>query len=514
MGINKLFKPNNQNQFGVNVSTNIISYAVNLLLGLWFTPYLIAHLGVDSYGLYPLAYSVTIYMSLLTLALNGAVGRYLAIDLQTKSFESANKTFNTALFGSIIISIISLPFIVGFVLLVPTIFNIPSGQETATQLLFFFVMISFFVTTIGSCFSVSTWAKSRFDLRNAIIIPSNIIRVLVVVILFSLTLPSIWFVGIGILFSSLFGFLGDMYIWRKLTPELNISIQNFDKSRIRDLTNMGGWMVVNQIGMLLLLYVDLFVANIGLGAKVAGEYGTLIQFSSLLRGVAGTVSSVLTPIVLAKYAVNDLKQISYLSIQAVRLMAIAVGIPVGLICGFGKPFLELWLGPDFGNLILLLVIILFHLPINLAVMPLFGIQVTMNRVKIPGTVTLIMGVVNVLLALLFVFILHWGALGIAGAGAIVLTITYALFTSIYTAQIQKLPWLTYLKAIIPGVYVPAFVGLISWFITTKYLIGNWFEMVGISGITGLACVILVYLFVFNSSDKKLIQSFIPHRSNE
>jgi membrane protein EpsK len=450
-------------------------------------------------------------MSLITMALNGAVGRYLTIDLQKNSIDSANKTFNTALFGILIISLISIPFLIGFVFFVPKIFDIPSGQEIATQILFFFVMSSFFVTTIGSSFSISTWAKSRFDLRNAVIIPTNIIRVLVVVILFRLIVPSIWIVGLGIFISSLFGLFGDIYIWKRLTPELKISPRKFDLSRIRELTNMGGWMVISQIGTLLILYIDLVVANIMLGPKVAGEYGTLIQFSALLRGVAGTVAGVLTPIVLAKYAVNDLKSITSLSLLAVRLMGIAIGFLVGLICGFGKPFLELWLGADFGRLGLLLAIIVFHLPINLAVLPLIGIQITLNKVKIPGLVTLVMGVVNILLAIFFIKFLNMGAYGIAAAGAIVLTLIYSLFTSIYTAYIQNYSWKIYLKALFPGILVPTLVGSISWFITTQYAIRNWLEMISIGSITGIVCVIIIYLFILNLEDKKFLLTIIPRR---
>ena len=499
----------NHRQFGINVSSNVLAYGVNLLIGLWLTPYLITKLGVESYGLYPLANSVTSYMSLITLALNGAYGRYLAIDMQRKAITDANKTFNTSLFGSIIITTISLPFVIGFVFAIPYVFNIPLGQENNTQILFFLIMISFFVTTIESCFSVSTWAKSRFDLQNIVIISSQLFRLLCIVIIFQLTNPNIWIVGLAMLLSSMLGLFGNFYFWRKLTPELRINYRHFDRSRVNDLFSMGGWMVVNQIGALLFQSTSLIIANISLGVKIAGEYGSIILFSSLLRGLSSTASSVLTPMVLEKYAMNDLSRISSLSTQAIRLLGITIGIPVGLICGFGKPILSLWLGESFSHLWLLLGITLIYLPFNLAVTPLFAIQTTLNKVKLPGIMSLIFGIINIFLALVFIEKFNLGAIGIAGAGAIVLTMKNALFTPIYGATIQKNPWYTYLKSLIPGLVVSISIIIISIGFLQFFEIDKWLELILLLGITSCISLLLIYVFVLKIEDKKFFQSFIP-----
>lgn len=484
---------------------------MNLIIGLWLTPYLITNLGVENYGLYPLANSITSYLSLITLALNGAVGRYLAIEIQKRNFTDANKTFNTALFGSTLISIFTLPLIFLFINAVPQIFDIPAGQERNSQLLFFFIMVSFFVTTIESCFSVSTWAKNRFDLRNAIVIITNIVRVVSIIIMFTTIDPIIWFIGFSIFIASIFSLIGNIFLWKKLTPELVISFYNFDKARIRILSSMGIWILINQIGALLFLNMDIVIANIGLGAKIAGEYGTILIFSILIRGFASTISSVLTPIIIEKYAHGEIERIISLSFQAVKLLGIAVGVIVGLICGFSEPFLGLWLGKNFESLWLLLVIIVIHLPINLSVLPLFAIQVTLNRVKIPGLVTLAMGLLNLLLALFFIYVLNWGAYGIAGAAAIVLTLKNAIFTPIYGAKIQKLQWRTYIFAIFPGMVVAIITALISWWIASINFVNNWVQLILLGTIAVLLSLVIIQIFILNKNDKIFLQNFIPRK---
>ena len=505
---------NPHKKFSINVISNILAYSISLLIGFWFTPYLIRTLGVAAYGLIPLASSITLYFSLITLSINGSVGRFLTIDLQNNNYDEANITFNTAFVGLIVIAIVSLPFLLAMVIAVPYVFQIPIGSENSSKILFLLVFLSFFVTEVDACFAVSSWAKSRFDLRNIVIVISNIVRIVIVVFFFTFSKPSISYVGVGLFIAAIIGLVGDLFLWRFLTPELYVAPKQFDRARIRTLFGMGGWIIVNQIGSLLFLNIDLIVANLVLGAKIAGEYGSILIFSSLMRGLAVMVTGVFVPLVVTKYALNDLVGMTRISVQAVRLMGLAVALPIGLFCGLSEPFLQLWLGNNFGSLWLLLVLMLFHLPINLAVTPLFGIQVAMNKVKIPGIVTLVLGVGNLLLALFFTLVLKWGAYGIAAAAAIVLTLKNAIFTPIYGAYIQDRPWYTYIRVIIPGSVAALVIGIVSFGTVILISIQSWESLILVGTMITILYLVALYLFGLKIEDKSLILSFMPfHRES-
>jgi len=77
--------------------------------------------------------------------------------------------------------------------------------------LFLLVILTFFVDEIDTCFSVSSWAKSRFDLQNIVQIISNIVRILVVVALFSILQPNVAFVGLGTLLAAIISLIGDLF---------------------------------------------------------------------------------------------------------------------------------------------------------------------------------------------------------------------------------------------------------------------------------------------------------------
>jgi O-antigen/teichoic acid export membrane protein len=499
---------NSKKQFIINIASNGILFTANILFGLWMIPYMITNLGVAIYGLIPLATSVTAYLDLFTLALTGSVGRFLTIEIQRGDYGSANRVFNTALFAALIIGAAIIPFLVVLILFLPTIFNIPIGQERNSQLLFFAVMMSFIVSAVQSVFSVPSWAKSRFDLRNAITINSLAIRVIIIVTFFLNSKPEVWQVGFAILCSSIFVLIGNISLSKYLASYLKINRLDFDLSRLSEILKMGGWLVINQVGTHLFLHIDLIVINLILGSEMAGKYGSILLFSFLLRNLAGMISGVLSPNIMTKYAVNDLKGIIRISKQSIKLLGLTLSIPIGMICGMSRPFLSLWLGREFLDLSGLLILLTAHLSINLAVLPLFGIQTALNKVRIPGIVTFIMGLLNLILAILFVSFTDLNIMGVALAGAIVLTTKNAIFTPLYSSYIQKVSWRTYILPIVFAIFSTALVGVASYFVTIFFVIETWYDIVFIGSLFLISIILLQYFFVLDTEDRALISSFI------
>ena len=108
------------------------------------------------------------------------------------------------------------------------------------------------------------------------------------------------------------------------------------------------------------------------------------------------------------------------------------------MCGFSEPLLRLYPGPEFSGFGPLLFLMAAHLCINVAVLPLLGLQLAANRVKTLALVTIVMGLANLGLALLLAGPAGWGLYGIAAAGAIMLTAKNVCFTP----PTQRNPWQT------------------------------------------------------------------------
>jgi membrane protein EpsK len=465
-------------------------------------------LGISVYGIVPLANWVIPYMSILTGGLNAAISRFLAIDLNREDEAAANRTFNTALAGSVGVVAALLPVGLTLAWLFPMLFRVPPGLENETRLLFGCVLLTFFLTTIGSNFAVSTLILHRFDLRNLVKGLTMATRVGLVVLLFTLLPERLWYVGAGFVVSAIGSFAGDWLWWRKLTPQLCVRLSAFDRARLGELLGMSGWTVVNRVGTLLFERVNLLVVNVYFGAEATGQYGTVVLFSILIYTLAETGASVLSPAIVGRYALQDFEGMRRLVSRAVKLMGIALALPIGLLCGFSRPLLNIWLGPDFQNLNILLIVLVGHLGINLATRPLTYVLTSYNKVRVQGIVTLILGVVNLGLAITLARWGVWGAVGVAAVSAIVLTVKNLFFLSGYSAHVMHLRWWTFYPTLVAGAVGTLAVGLGGYSLTQIWWPDNWFGLGGMVIAVSLGYGVIAYLVSLNREDRQILSSLI------
>lgn len=492
-----------------NLLANIIYFVLNVIIGLFLVPFFIDSLGVASYALVPLATSLTSYVNLVVQSLNTSVSRYLTIDLQRNEFEKANVTFNTALFGTLGIILLMLPFVILISYYAPSFFEIPAGQENATRILLLGVISSFLLQAWGSNFGVSLFAYNRLDLQNLINIINIIIQVGLIVLLFKLYSPSLVYIGLAYLIGAAIAFTVTILLSRKINPHLKINIRDLRISMVKEITGTSVWVIINQIGSLLFLQIDLIVVNKLFGTAAGGEYSIALTWSMLLRTIAGMLVGILTPIILTYYAKERIDELIKISKSTVKLTGLVMALPIGYICGFTSQLLSLWVGPEFAKLSLLTFVMLSHLIINLPVMPLFAINASYNKVRIPGIVTFWMGIGNAFLAVVLSSFTGWGYYGVAIAGAIMLTLKNAFFTPWYATKVLGISRVTFKSSVLQGVLAMLIITgiskIISYFIP---ILG--FETLIICGIIEtLVYVSVLWIFILEDFERQLIISILP-----
>ena len=80
-----------------NLMLNILNLVCNVIVGLYYTPYLVRSLGVVAYGIVPLALIVNQFIVVVTGALTSALTRFYSIELQKKEYERASRSLSTSL---------------------------------------------------------------------------------------------------------------------------------------------------------------------------------------------------------------------------------------------------------------------------------------------------------------------------------------------------------------------------------------------------------------------------------
>jgi O-antigen/teichoic acid export membrane protein len=499
-------------QMPKNLIANILYFILNVLIGLFLVPYFIDKLGVASYGLIPLATSLTSYVNLVTQSLNSSVSRYLTIDLQKRDYKKANITFNTSLFGTFGVTLLTVPILVIVSYYSPLFFDIPIDQRQDAFLLFLGVMGSLLVRTWGGNFGVSLFAYNRLDLQNIINSINLVLQVVFIIISFSLSSPKLSYIGYSYFIAAVVALFITIILSKKVNPHFKVKIQDFKSSRLKELMGTGGWMTIDQIGSLLLFQMDIILVNKLFGTVAGGEYSIVLMWSALIRTIAGMLVGVLTPVILTYYAQKKFEELVVLSKSAVKIMGLSMALPIGLICGFSPLILSLWVGPDFARLSPLMWILLGHLAINMSVLPLFPMNVAYNKLRIPAIATIFLGVANLLLAIILSTTTGWGYYGVAVAGTIVLTARHFFFVPMYATKVLKMsknPFKsTMIQVFLSTVIVAGTASITYYFIN----ISSAPAFIFICGIISLAYLLLTWSIFMNESERRIIESFISSSS--
>lgn len=477
------------------------------------TPYLLKHIGAAAYGLIPLAGLFTQYAAMITEEISKSVNRFLTIEIQ-KDGGRPNRVFNSSFALYTLLILFQIPvFIVGLSY-ADQLFSIPAELMTDALLLLGFSAGSFLLSLLGAVFNVSIFSKNRLDIGNALVIGQLILRLTLIVTCFSVWGPKLRYIGYVDFGLQFIMFLTSIYYCRQLTPELTIDFKQVDWKILGPVFKMSSWTLVNRLGSILFLRSDIWIINRFISPVAAGQYAAILVIANFIRQLASQVSGQLAPTIMTFWAKEDLHNLRRLLSFSVKVLSLGLAIPVGLICFNGGEVLGLWLDSSYVNLALLLFVMMVHMPINTGILPLFTLNTASNSVKLPAMITLAMGIVNVVLSYVLGVTYGYGAMGVAIATAIVLTLKNAFFIPIYGASVLNLPRMSFLGATFGSVVMLGVVYLLN-----LVPIRTWLHLED-AGFGGLAvqaafvcacCAALAWYVIISKDEKRVLTGMLPAR---
>ncbi|HMK47166.1 MAG TPA: hypothetical protein VK436_11125 [Methanocella sp.] len=526
-GVDKNIETNKKiaTQVPRNLIMNVIFFALNMSVGMALTPFFLTSLGKDAYHFIYLAISFTGYVAIVVLSLNTAVSRFLTVDLQKNDYKSASKTFNTAIIGLSALIVLMIPILIVIGYNISYIFTIPSTVPAKdVSWLILGIFASFLITSWTGNFTVQLFALNRIDLQVIVNATLFLTQNGLTVLFFQLYHPSLVYVGLAYPIGAICASIMSITLSRLVCPHLKISPSQFDFTQLKTLFSMSSWAIVNQIGTLLFIQIDLIVIN-KLCTSVAGQYTAVLSLVAILRNIAATISGVLVPVVYTYYAKKQTETLVRMVVSAVKIMGIFMALPIGLLCGFSGQILTIWLdsmGKPIGftpaDFAPLLVLMAFHLTINLSVLPLFAINLAYNKIRTPGIVTLVMGIGNFSLAVALPLLIMHGFdrsdiayYGVAGAGAIVLTLKNAIFTPWYTGRIMGINPTIFLKSMITGVVCTTLIAIVSYAVAKSGIIPitSFATLIPVGAAIGLIYMLLVWKFALDPFERAQFKNVMP-----
>ena len=496
-----------------NLISNFFLFIANAIIGVFLPPYIINNIGISAYSLIPLSMSLTSLMLVITISVNGTLSKFLTVDFNTENEQSVNKTFNTAFFILLVLVLLLIPVAILFVFNIDYLLNIDKSLVYQSKFLFSFVFLAFFINTFLALYNSIPFAKNRIDIRNWSLIITKIGTILLLYLFFITGILKIWIYGLSLFLSTFIALLYSTQASKKLFSKLKLSLAFFDKEKKQEIISFGGWLIVNQLGVLLFLQTDIVVVNKVLGAELSGVFGALLQWSFLIRAIIGILGGVLVPIILNLYAKGEVERLKTISLFSVKILGFFTYLIVFNLTFFSGDLIEIWLGESFIKYKWVFIIMLIHLIPNMSVSALFNLNLAYTKVKIPGIVTMLSGVLNLILGYILLKYTNMGLLGIAISGLISLSIKNFIFTPWYVSKITKINSYFFYKEIIKLLVLSIIVLLVNYFFASDFLnINNSFLLLIIyMVIFTLLILIFGFLFYFKKEEKSKIYNLIKSK---
>ncbi|MES5395852.1 MATE family efflux transporter [Bacillus amyloliquefaciens] len=445
-------------KFAINFGANVTAFLLSVFLSVWMTPFIVKTLGVEAFGFVHLTQNIINYFSIITVALSSVVVRFFSVAAHRGNRDEANAYVSNYLAASVVISLLLAVPLAGTAFFIDRIMNVPAGLLTDVRLSIVIGSVLFMLTFFMAGFATGPFFANKLYITSSIQAVQMLVRVLCVLALFTFLPPKIWQIQLSALAGAICAAVLTFYFFKKLIPWFSFRRKALSLQTSKVLFSAGAWSSVNQIGVLLFLQIDLMTANLVLGPSEAGVYAAIIQFPLLLRSLAGTLASLFAPVLTSFYSKGDMEGLLSYANKAVRLNGLLLALPAALLGGLAEPFLSIWLGPSFVQTAPILYIHAAYLAVSLSVMPLFYVWTAFNKQKTPAVVTLCLGGLNVLLAVVLSGPAHLGLYGITIAGAVSLILKNAVFTPLYVSHITGFQKTAFYK----GMFGPLAAAVFAW----------------------------------------------------
>ncbi len=497
------------NQVKAGAVLNYVIIGLNTLTGLLYTPYMLRCLGQSEYGLYSLVVSVIAYLTLLDFGFGSAIVRYTAKIRATGTKKDEWELYGMFVSGYAIIGIIVT--IVGLLLYfnVDRMFDrtMPPDELSQARIMMALMVANLAVTFPFSVFGSIITAYERFVFQRVLSIVRILLSTGVLVAVLALGYKAIALVIVQTVFS--IGTLIANLLYCRYRLQIKVWFRRYNAPLFKEIMTFSWWNFLSAIVDRIYWGTGQFILGIYCGTASVAIFSVGIMLMNLYMSMSTSFNSVLLPriTVLATQQGKD-KEISDLFIKTGRLQFCVLAIILSGFFVFGRPFIHLWAGADYGDSYIITLI--FFISLICPLIQNVGITILLARgvQKFRSLVYLAIAICS--LAGQILISPHFGAVGCAAVIGLTLFVGQWLIMNIYYQVKQRLSILRFWKQIIAMSIVPIVLSCLGIFLCQFFKIDSWLTLsIAILVFLSVYCP-LFYLFSMNKYERSQIT--IPVRA--
>jgi O-antigen/teichoic acid export membrane protein len=425
-----------------NVGSSWFALGINVLAGIFLSPYILHHLGDEAFGLWVLIFSVTGYYGLFDLGIRSSIIRYVAKYSSVAANDELNRLINTALFSYTAIATVALLITGVLSFCVGSIFRISGDSIQTARWLFLMVGTSVALSFPLGVFGGILEGLQRFYVLNITSVGSTIVRALLIVLAlrdgYGLLTVTLITVALPLITS-----LINASVVLRILP-LRFSLQHLSRESLKRIASYSGTTFIIIVATRLRFKTDALV----IGTFLSSAAITYFTIGSRLVDYAGEVVSGLAqlfvPMSSKSDATGDLAGLRKIFVAGNRACALIIFPIAAILIILGKSVIEAWVGAryiatSYPVLLILVVPYTLMLAQSASSRVLFG----MAKHRTLAIVILLEGAANLILSITLVR--PFGILGDAVGTAIPLACTTLVFLPRHLCRVLNLRVGLYLR---------------------------------------------------------------------
>jgi O-antigen/teichoic acid export membrane protein len=425
-----------------NIGSSWFALLVNILIGIFLSPFILHRLGDSAFGVWVLIFSITGYYGLFDLGIRSSIVRYVSKYLATGSKDDLAKLINTTLFGYSCIGMLCLVLTGVLAFFVNTLFRIPAEFHSSSSLLIWMVGVSvalgFPLGAVGGFLE----GLQRFEILNWSNIVTMLVRAVLIVVALhhGLGLLTITFITVAL---PIITAVIRVFIALHLCPIL-FGWNYIDRATFRKIVHYSSTTLMIMVAGRLKFKTD----EILIGGMISAAAITYFNIGARIVDYAGMVANAFAqnflPVASQSEATGNLSRLRKLFVIGNRFCAFTIfPITVSLLI-LGKSVIEVWVGRKYvASSYPVLVILILSSTLMFAQAVSGRVLFGMSKHRTWAYVTLIEGVCNLILSI--ILIPHYGIIGDSFGTAIPLTCSMVLFMPGHLCRLLGIRLRTYLR---------------------------------------------------------------------
>lgn len=493
------------NQVKTGAVLNYVVIALNTIVGLGYTPYMLRCLGQNEYGLYSLVASVIAYLTLLDFGFGNAIIRYTAKFRAQGKQKEQWEMFGMFLIVYSIIGIFAFCGGLGLYFNVERLFdrtmNLEEIEEARTMMLLltFNLAFTFPLSIFGSIIA----AYENFVFQRVVSIFRLLLSTGVLILVLAIGFKAVALVVVQTIFNLLVLLINYFYCRRKL--KIHITLGKFDWLFIKEISVYSFWIFLNAIMDKIYWGTGQFVLGSISGTVAVAIFSVAIMLQHMYMQFSTSIASVLLPRLTSMVALkNDNKEISDLFIRTGRLQCIVMSFILSGFIVFGRGFIDIWAGSDYSESFYVTLIFFVALFIPLIQNTGIAILQARNQMKFRSLLYLAISIIS--LGTQILLAKEYGAMGCAFAIGGALILGQGIIMNVYYNIKQKIDIGLFWSQICKLLIVPAVLTIIG--VLTSFLLDYSHVWTLIGGIIGFSLIFLplLWLFGMNPYERRLLLS--------